>query len=1149
MKRKISRILGVAITLAMLTSLMVASTPAQSADPLKWGEELAPSSYTICVVGGLIPGTDVKDFAIALNGSTIYATLGTFQYPTPAHCFDPYDQKWYIAKSTMAGAMWSWVEVKDDDGDAIPTTSIDLVSIADDSADGSVAAIVYDGTNVAMTDDGGSIWIDLETPYGSAAGTTAATINCIDVNREVSGKRFVAVGGTDTNGDAGLWYMEMGATMPKWKDASVAGDGWDVSEFQASEAVLAMQFSPNYPSDRTMAIITGPVTISPPDTKVRLQLASFAGECWNKDQFGSTWESGGEDGQVIFDTTVNVTAAAASISLPTSFIASDDTARIFFVGVSSNETAVKGGVWRFEDDEQKEVEDSVNINSVAYNTDEDKLVAGEYFSNNVLRSDDPLSKEPDVYDSNSFKRPGVNGATSKIQVAWAGTTVFAGSQGTDSAFSKSTDDGKCFNDISLVDHDIGTIHDFVLNTDGSKVYILSDDGTDVMLWRGSSYFWTRVLTLENAATANFTVRIAPDDDNVVYVAELDSTTIYYSSDGGDSKWMYRYCGTNLVDLAVESTDSVYAVDAAGFVTKSTDGGFVWSDKVDTGLDHGATIVSLGEDKLLIGGTKGEVGYSTDGGDSWTKMSKVGAGKVQVCADGLDSGSNIYAATDVAGGDYVYRATLPGTSWTKMTEDRLTYPCYGIGLSDDGVLYAMTCKTGSGLTEITYAALPDNWTWTSANLSTTTIIPGSVTVLACDATFAAVNALLTDNDDPDDEDMNALCGSTGEVDYTPSATTGITVGFIETPWYISVTYNSSSYVHRCLTPTADEDDVVDAWSVIDAPSREFDSPAADMGPQALKITGNKLWAITKNDSGSAKLYSVTDSIHIASEGPPITQPEDGATLKVNKETGHAYDMIFQWDRPVKTAEEYELEIAYDSDFLAKIQTITVASEDPTVVVALGPYSAPPNADTIEYMPGETYYWRVRVTQPFFSPWSAVRSFSTEALAVVEPEPEPVLEPAVATPAFAAEGVSIKPTFSWSAIAGATYEFVLAEDLGLDDPFEIIDYSATCDINAHIAREDLKYSTTYHWRVRSISDAGTSEWVRGIFTTEAVPEEAAPPIVIEEKPAPPAPEIYLEVPPTPAPVQVIPDYLLWVIVVVGAVLIIAVIVLIVRTRRVT
>ena len=70
--------------------------------------------------------------------------------------------------------------------------------------------------------------------------------------------------------------------------------------------------------------------------------------------------------------------------------------------------------------------------------------------------------------------------------------------------------------------------------------------------------------------------------------------------------------------------------------------------------------------------------------------------------------------------------------------------------------------------------------------------------------------------------------------------------------------------------------------------------------------------------------------------------------------------------------------------------------------------------------------------------------------------------------------------------------------------------------------------------------------------AEPEEEEPPIIIEEQPAPPAPvitpEVIVNIPPEET-VQVIPDYLLWVIVGVGAVLVIAVIVLIVRTRRVT
>ena len=158
----------------------------------------------------------------------------------------------------------------------------------------------------------------------------------------------------------------------------------------------------------------------------------------------------------------------------------------------------------------------------------------------------------------------------------------------------------------------------------------------------------------------------------------------------------------------------------------------------------------------------------------------------------------------------------------------------------------------------------------------------------------------------------------------------------------------------------------------------------------------------------------------------------------------------------------------------------------------------------------------------------------------------------TPAFGATDVSIRPNFVWPAVAGATgYEFVLAEDLGMDDPFAIIDYSASTTQPGHTAREDLKYSTTYNWRVRAVRDSEKGPWATSFFTTEAAPEpepEPEPPVVIEQKEVPP-PEITLEIPPSPAPVQVIPDYLLWVVVGVGAVLVIAVIVLIVRTRRVS
>ena len=75
-----------------------------------------------------------------------------------------------------------------------------------------------------------------------------------------------------------------------------------------------------------------------------------------------------------------------------------------------------------------------------------------------------------------------------------------------------------------------------------------------------------------------------------------------------------------------------------------------------------------------------------------------------------------------------------------------------------------------------------------------------------------------------------------------------------------------------------------------------------------------------------------------------------------------------------------------------------------------------------------------------------------------------------------------------------------------------------------------------------------WAVGIFTTESEPAPPEEPIVVN----PVKPEVNVEIPPTKITIepaeQAIPNYMLWIIVAVGAILIIALIVLIVRTRRV-
>jgi len=121
--------------------------------------------------------------------------------------------------------------------------------------------------------------------------------------------------------------------------------------------------------------------------------------------------------------------------------------------------------------------------------------------------------------------------------------------------------------------------------------------------------------------------------------------------------------------------------------------------------------------------------------------------------------------------------------------------------------------------------------------------------------------------------------------------------------------------------------------------------------------------------------------------------------------------------------------------------------------------------------------------------------------------------------------------------------------------------------------LMPETTYYWRVRADATGPIySPWsaVRS-FTIGTLPEAAAPVIIRQPPPAPvievpPAPEIVLQppdiilpappaptpapeivIPAAPAPAPAVPSWAIYAIIIIGAVLVIALIVLIMRTRR--
>jgi hypothetical protein len=165
------------------------------------------------------------------------------------------------------------------------------------------------------------------------------------------------------------------------------------------------------------------------------------------------------------------------------------------------------------------------------------------------------------------------------------------------------------------------------------------------------------------------------------------------------------------------------------------------------------------------------------------------------------------------------------------------------------------------------------------------------------------------------------------------------------------------------------------------------------------------------------------------------------------------------------------------------------------------------------------------------------------------------PVQTSPTIGGYDVATEPMFTWNAVGGSIrYEIALSED----PTFTIIEWSYNVDQTFYKVDEPLRYDTTYYWRVRGVlgepyQQGGqwltpATPWTTSIFTTASEPLPPADPIIVQ----PTKPEVNVEIPPTKITIepaeQAIPNYMLWIIVVVGAILIIALIVLIVRTRRV-
>jgi hypothetical protein len=261
------------------------------------------------------------------------------------------------------------------------------------------------------------------------------------------------------------------------------------------------------------------------------------------------------------------------------------------------------------------------------------------------------------------------------------------------------------------------------------------------------------------------------------------------------------------------------------------------------------------------------------------------------------------------------------------------------------------------------------------------------------------------------------------------------------------------------------------------------------------------------------------------------------------SGRAQEVNLCWEQ-LCVATGYDVEVAKDKEF--NIKVIDVVGRNNCVDDEPVTFLTPANVlEPCAYIPaggtfkgasdiawalygtlecGHTYYWRVQARysatgEVARSPWSEVRSFTVKAGL---PVTTPYYGPQLLAPNNGCLGCPTKPaSFSWSPFKDTTkYKFVLAKDAAMTQVVKEVEVTTT----AYEYDGTLDYSTNYFWQVMALEPA-PSDWSATFsFQTEATP---SPPAAPSE-----APKIPLWV---------------WVVIAIGAVLMVVTLVLIFKTRR--
>ncbi|MFC2065858.1 hypothetical protein ACFLUO_02185 [Chloroflexota bacterium] len=542
--------------------------------------------------------------------------------------------------------------------------------------------------------------------------------------------------------------------------------------------------------------------------------------------------------------------------------------------------------------------------------------------------------------------------------------------------------------------------------------------------------------------------------------------------------------------------TIYAAEAGGtLMSVSHNRGNSW--KTRRALDSVIDIVVEDENTLYSALSGGRISKSTDSAFTWEESVRTGLSDINMLTI-VEKGTILVGGRN---GEVAY-STDGGASFTRIDKNIGTGDVQVVadaGYQENGIIYAATDASDNGI-----------WRWAIGLSTKWEQIDEPITALETGQHIAAL-----------------AMGSEGAL-YALR---------------LEAADDNGGGITRSLNPATRYDTEVefDFTNAALPTGTTFDPTAVFSNTLPnLKMSGhsgqNDLWAI---DTANEIIYRFQDTL--AAGAPALVAPTDGFTNPVNLITGKANEIAFAWNR-MSEATSYKIYVAYDSAFDETVTSVSRDDDDVVVTLPLGPGRS--GDQLVDFMPGTTYYWRVKVTEPLLSYYSEVRSFTVEPVAAL------VLN--LLSPANGDINVSRMPSFSWEPVSGATeYQFLLADNSDLAAPLVDTGISTA----GFAMAKELEFGKTYFWAVKAVAPVEGGQSAIANFTVKEEPIVAEPGLpVVVEKVSPqvinipatsPPPEIVIP-PSPPLPVPIVPAYI-WATIIVCAILLVAVIILIVKTRR--